>query len=161
MKGTSGMFAVCYRWRQTLHWLCKTTDVCLRFKLNCLKWTRRQNWDELEVTCFWQNFRWIIQVSDYFFETQLTEKETQEGAFKKNWKWCACKVHLKCFGRNWISTVSCTNEVSHPELFYILRVSVKSMFQGKFERHIIANNYNWGYWLIETNQKISFAYILN
>lgn len=83
MKGTSGMFAVCYRWRQTLHWLCKTTDVCLRFKLNCLKWTRRQNWDELEVTCFWQNFRWIIQVSDYFFETQLTEKETQEGAFKK------------------------------------------------------------------------------
>lgn len=24
----------------------------------------------------------MIQVSDYFFETQLTEKETQEGAFK-------------------------------------------------------------------------------
>ena len=35
------------------------------------------------MACFWQNFRWIIQVSDYFFETQLTEKETQEAAFKK------------------------------------------------------------------------------
>ena len=45
---------------------------------------RRQAWDELEIPCFRQNVRWIMQVSaDYFFETQLTEKETDEAAFQK------------------------------------------------------------------------------